>query len=128
LHRRASAWYAQQDYLADAIHHALLAGAFTAATELIERIWPVLWEHGTIATLFAWMQALPADSAAALWGRPSLYVSYAWGLALMGQIAAAEASLRQVEVTLQPAAGAAAAELQTLLGRAATPRHWRNKP
>lgn len=122
LHRRASAWYAQQGYLADAIHHALLAGAFAEAAELIERIWPVLWEQGAIATLFAWMQALPADSAVALWGRPTLYVSYAWGLALTGQMAAAEAALRQVEATLQQAVGETGVERQTLLGRAAALR------
>lgn len=118
LHLRASAWYAQQGYLADAIHHALLAGAFAEAAELIERLWPVLWEQGATATLFAWMQTLPADSATQLWDRPALYVSYAWGLALTGQMAAAEAALHQVEATLQPAAGEAPAERQTLLGRA----------
>jgi LuxR family maltose regulon positive regulatory protein len=118
LHRRASAWYAQQEYLADAIHHALLAEAFAEAAELIERIWPVLWEQGAIATLFTWMQALPANSAATLWGRPTLYVSYAWGLALTGQIAAAEAVLPQVEATLRQAAGDAGASPHSLLGRA----------
>lgn len=122
LHRRASAWYAQQGYLADAIHHALLAGAFAEAAELIERIWPVLWEQGATATLFAWMQALPADSATRLWGQPSLYVSYAWGLALTGQMAAAESALHQVEATLQQAAGEAEVARQTLLGRAAALR------
>lgn len=119
LHRRASAWYAKAEYLADAIHHALLAGTFDMAAALIERAWPALWDQGAIATLFAWMQALPTDDAAsALWGRPTLYVSYAWGLALTGQIAAAETVLRQVEATLAQPGAVTAPEPQTLLGRA----------
>ena len=105
LYRRASVWYAHHDYLADAIHHALLGADFTYAAALIEQVWPPLWNQGAMATLFTWMQALPVSSAPQqrLWGQPALYVSYAWGLALTGQIEAAEASLRQVEATLQPA-------------------------
>lgn len=128
LHHRASLWYAQQGYLVDAIQHALLATEFAYAATLIEQVWPTLWNQGAIATLFNWMQALPlVDSpVAALWGRPSLYVSYAWGLALTGQIVAAEASLQQVEATLNAPSGNAgtanAARSPTpdlLLGRAA---------
>lgn len=118
LHQRASAWYAQQEYLTDAIHHALLAGAFAEAAELIERVWPVLWDQGATATLFAWMQALPADDdLVTFWWRPGLLVSYAWGLALTGQMAAAEAVLRQVEAPLQQAGDAAAPAQQMRLGR-----------
>ena len=131
LHHRASLWYAQQGYLVDAIQHALLATEFASAATLIEQVWPTLWNQGAIATLFNWMQALPVDDApvAALWGRPSLYVSYAWGLALTGQMAAAEASLQQVEATLAASSGkdgaANAIPFSThdlLLGRAAALR------
>ncbi len=126
LHHRASQWYAQQGYLVDATQHALQAADFVYAAALIEQVWPTLWNQGAIATLFNWMQALPAPplAAAPLWGQPSLYVSYAWGLALTGQIEAAEASLRQVEATLQQEK--VTAETTTphnlLLGRAAALR------
>jgi len=126
LHHRASLWYTQQEYPADAIQHALHAADFARAAALIEEVWPALWNQGAIATLFNWMEALPADGAsdAALWGRPSLYVSYAWGLALTGQIEAAEARLQQVEATLQhPGAEAAETPMHhMLLGRAAALR------
>lgn len=121
LHRAASLWYARHDYLADAIHHALLGADFATAAALIEQVWSTLWNQGAIATLFMWMQALPLPDAlaATLWGQPGLYVSYAWGLALTGQIEAAEAALRQVEAILQPT-GLAATTVQhdLLLGRA----------
>ncbi len=122
LHQRASLWYAQQEYLADAIQHALLATNFAYAAELIEQVWPALWSQGAIATLFNWMQALPADI---LPMRPGLYVSYAWGLALTGQIEAAEGCLHQVEAALQRTgtAAAAASPMHNIrLGRAAALR------
>jgi len=127
LHHRASLWYAQQEYFADAIHHALLATDFAYAATLIEQVWQTLWNQGATATLFTWMQALPADASpgTALWGRPSLYVSYAWGLALTGQIEAAEDCLSWVEETLQPTGSEATAATPThniLLGRAAALR------
>ncbi len=131
LHQRATRWYAAQGYFVDAIQHALLGADFARAAALIEQVWPTLWNQGAIATLFNWMQALPVDGLpeATLWGQPSLYVSYAWGLALTGQIEAAETCLQQVAVTLSPkgdaqqvAPEAAAATHKTLLGRAAALR------
>ena len=145
LHRRASLWFAQEEQLPDAIQHALLAADFLGAAVLIEQAWPTLWDQGAIATLFNWMQTLPdsdlpdsdllgGDSLDAdlpnnaLWERPSLYVSYAWGLTLTGQIEAAEACLQQVEATLQHTRAKAnaptiqSATQSTLLGRAAALR------
>lgn len=121
LQQRASLWYEQEGYIADAIHHALLGTDFPRAARLIEQVWSTLWNQGAIATLFAWVQALPAGMVLVY---PSLYVSYAWGLALTGQIEAAEAVLGQVEATLQALIAEAAATTtpQILLGRAAALR------
>lgn len=128
LHHRASVWYGQQAdlvdgyeqqaYLADAIGHALLSKDFAHAAALIERAWPALWNQGAMTTLFGWMENLPADDAGdnSLWGQPGLYLSYAWGLGLTGQLAAAEHCVRQVESTLQSLEVPAA---PLLLGRAA---------
>lgn len=121
LHQRASLWYEQEEYVADAIYHALLGTDFPRAVRLIEQVWSTLWNQGAIATLFAWVQALPEEMVLLC---PSLYVSYAWGLALTGQIEAAEAVLYQVEATLQAliAEAAAASTSHILLGRAAALR------
>jgi len=125
LHGRASRWYAQNGYLADAIQHALLAADFPYAATLIEEAWPTLWNQGAIATLFTWMQALPPSDTPdkPLWNRPNLYISYAWGLALTGQIEAAEGCVQEVTVTLQQmdTTGTTVAH-ETLLGRAAALR------
>jgi len=121
LHQRASLWYEAADYVADAISHALLGAAFPRAAQLIEQVWSTLWNQGAIATLFTWVQALPA---ALLLICPSLYVSYAWGLALTGQLEAAEAVLGQVEATLHALIDEVAlrATPHLLLGRAAALR------
>ncbi|MCB0186851.1 MAG: hypothetical protein KDE31_21440, partial [Caldilineaceae bacterium] len=121
LQERASLWYAQQDYLADAIHHALLGTDFPRAAMLIEQVWATLWDQGAIATLFKWVQTLPEVMVLTC---PSLYVSYAWGLALTGQITAAEATLGKVEAILQgPVADRVVTSTRhLLLGRAATLR------
>lgn len=61
LHQRASRWYAQQEYFTDAVQHALLAADYEYAAALIEKVWPLLWNQGAIATLLSWMRALPAE-------------------------------------------------------------------
>jgi LuxR family maltose regulon positive regulatory protein len=98
LHSRASIWYEQQGLLADAIQHAMRAADFPRTVDMIEQSWPATWNHGAVATLINWVQALPPEVLVA---RPSLAISYAWALALAGQIEAAEAGLRQVEAMLQ---------------------------
>lgn len=135
LHYRASLWYDQNGFSTDAIQHALLSTNFVYAAKLIEEAWSALWNQGTIATLFDWMKALAAESFPndpsdnitspedAYWGRPSLYVSYAWGLALTGQIEEAEASINEIETTLkqpwdQSETNRASLTHNTLLGRA----------
>lgn len=122
LHGRASRWYAQQGLLADAIHHALRAADFPRVAELIEQSWPATWNQGAVATLLNWVRLLPAP---VLLARPNLAISYAWALALAGQIETAEAELQQVETTLQPT-GAEVAYTphtrDTLLGRVAALR------
>ncbi|MFO7631389.1 MAG: LuxR C-terminal-related transcriptional regulator [Caldilinea sp.] len=101
LHSRASAWYAQQELLTDAIHHALSAGDFAHTADLIEQSWQATWNQGAIATLLAWVQALPRETLIA---RPDLAISYAWALALAGKIEEAESCLHQVEAALRAVA------------------------
>ena len=122
LHRRASAWYAENKLFTDAIRHALLAADFARTAELIEQIWPTTWNQGNVTILLNWVQALPP---AALIAHPALWVSYAWALAFTGQIEAAQASLHQVEAMFQATAaepGAPPSARNTLLGRAAALR------
>jgi LuxR family maltose regulon positive regulatory protein len=120
LHGQASVWYEQQGLLADAIHHALRAADFPRMAELIEQSWQAVWNQGAVATLLNWVHALPSE---ALVARPGLAISYAWALALAGQIEAAEAGLQQVEALLQGAGAefeVASTARNTMLGRIAS--------
>src|SRR6185437_1462110 len=57
LHQRASAWFAQQDHLEEAIGHALAGGAYGQAADLIGRAARALAARGETGTLSAWLRA-----------------------------------------------------------------------
>ncbi len=94
LHQRASAWYAANDFAADAIHHALAARDWARAATLILGETGTMLTRGEIVTLLKWLKALPDDSVR---GNPELCLSYSWALILTGQLDAAETYLAQAE-------------------------------
>jgi LuxR family maltose regulon positive regulatory protein len=97
LYGRASDWYGQNGLVAEAVHHAQLAGRHERAAEIVEEnAWSMV-QHAEMTTLREWIQALPADSVAA---RPWLRIYYAWVL-LFQESEAAEVQLRAVEQHLQ---------------------------
>jgi LuxR family maltose regulon positive regulatory protein len=77
LHRRASAWYAENGYLEDALHHALTAGDTTTAVDLVvkHRHEPLNQERGQ--RLERWLNLLPKE---AVEGEPQLLLAKAWVL------------------------------------------------
>jgi LuxR family maltose regulon positive regulatory protein len=75
LHQRASAWFAQQDLLEEAIDHALAGGCYERAADLIGRAARALATRGEMQLPSAWLRALPE---AALRARPQLCIMYAW--------------------------------------------------
>jgi len=81
LHRRASAWFEGEGQTAEAIEHALSAGDFGQAANLIEQIAESAMMHSEIATLQKWVETLPDD---VLRSRPFLNMFYAWVLLLSG--------------------------------------------
>ena len=100
LHRRASAWYEQNDLPSDAIRHALAAKDFERAAELIELAWPAMDLSYQSATWLGWAKALPDELIRA---RPVLSLGYAWALLDGGELEASEARLRDAERWLEPA-------------------------
>jgi LuxR family maltose regulon positive regulatory protein len=118
LHGRASDWYGRNGFIADAYHHALLAGHHERAAEIVEEnAWSMVL-HAELATLKKWIQALPADSVSA---RPWLRIYYAWAC-FFSESEAAEAQLQAVERQLQVGGVIAlAAEMQ---GHIAAIRAW----
>jgi len=94
LHRRASEWYEQNGLTADAIHHALRAGDFDRAADLIEWAIPEMGRSRQESTLLGWLKALPDE---VLQVRPVLSVHYVGALLQNGQLDGVEERLRDAE-------------------------------
>jgi LuxR family maltose regulon positive regulatory protein len=101
LHRRASEWYEHNGSAVDAIRHALAAGDFERAADLIERAIPVLRRSRQEVTLLGWMKALPDELVRC---RPILSVHYVGALLNCGELAGVEDRLRDAERWLEPKA------------------------
>jgi LuxR family maltose regulon positive regulatory protein len=97
LHLRASEWYAQNGFDAEAIEHALRADEFERAAHLIEAQADALWGKGEHAKLRDWLAELPFELACS---KPSLCVYHAWYLFLSGEQDAVERTLQAAEQTL----------------------------
>jgi LuxR family maltose regulon positive regulatory protein len=108
LHGRAGDWYRQNGFIADAVHHALLAGQHERAAQIVEEhAWSMV-RHAEFATLKRWTQALPSDFFSS---RPWLRIYYAWAL-FFSDSEAAEVQLQAVEQQLQAGGIARPAEMQ----------------
>src|SRR5437667_2985843 len=91
LHRRASEWYEQHGSAADAIRHALAAGDFARAADLVELAVPAMARSRQEATVLGWLKALPDEL---LRCRPVLGVAYAHVLLASGEREGVEERLR----------------------------------
>lgn len=98
LHRRAAAWYARNGFVVDAVNHALSAGDFNEAAELIEQHAYSFLTRGELATLLKWIDALPADLARR---RPLFLLAKAWALTFAGAAGQIETLLRLVETQIE---------------------------
>ena len=98
LHQRASRWYADHDFQAEAIRHALAAADWDNAARLILHAGDELLKHGETATLLHWYNALPDEFVRA---RSDLCLSYSWSLIFAAQLDKAEACLQEAEQLAQ---------------------------
>ena len=88
LHERAAGYFERLGLESEAIDHALAAGSVDRAIRLVERAARPTFEAGELATLLAWLDALPADRVAL---SPELNSLRAWALFETGQVGAAVA-------------------------------------
>lgn len=95
LHRRASDWFANGGYPAEAIEHALAANDAELAANLVEMQGPAMLRARREATLLAWLSRLPETIVRE---RPTLTVGHAWTLLLHGRLAEAEERLQDVNL------------------------------
>lgn len=97
LHAKAAEWFEAAGSPEEAIGHALAAGKFDRAAQLIEHAWEAPLHAGQIVTVQRWLDALPV---AALDARPLLRAAYGWTLVLRGRHAEAEPQVLAAEAAL----------------------------
>jgi ATP/maltotriose-dependent transcriptional regulator MalT len=83
LHRRASAWYAGQGLIEQAIEHALEAGDVSGATSLVEAQFLPAFEQEQLVQMDYWLRLLPEEQ---IQGSPCLLVARMWILQAHGQL------------------------------------------
>ncbi len=94
LHQRASEWYEAQGLIAEAVHHALVAGDVSRVARLVGGNALAMLEHGDLAIIKSWLEALPD---AAVRDEPWLSIAQAWMWAFAGQSGAVEPLLQDAE-------------------------------
>ena len=94
LHRRAYAWHRDHGSVDEAIQHAVEAGAFAEAGELIAIYWVYYTNVCRFATVLGWLERFPDE-----WLREStsLKLVEAWVLSLSAQRDRASEAIAEVE-------------------------------
>jgi len=100
-HKRASAWYEQNNQLAEAIRHALAGGDFERAAGLIEKAYPAMDSSFQSGTWLGWVRKLPDEVVRA---RPVLSFDYARALMDRGEFEAGKSWLEDTEQRLEGSA------------------------
>ena len=99
LHRRAGLWYRQNELHGEAIEHAITAGDYDSAVEIIEKqAWFFLMKQGVTTVIVDWMNRLPEEIIA---GHPRLNLTYAWALFIHLKIDRIEDYLKPAEAALE---------------------------
>jgi LuxR family maltose regulon positive regulatory protein len=102
LHRRASGWYEQNGEPSEAIRHALAAGDFERAADLVELAIPAMRRNRQEAAVRDWLELLPDDVVRV---RPVLSVGFAGTLLSLGEYEGVEGRLRDAERWLDTMTG-----------------------
>jgi len=95
LHKNASRWYADNDYISEAIDQSIAAMDFQNAAHLVELTFMNRMIRGEdFATMLDWLKALPEEM---ICSHPSLCIMYAWMHSLTYQLERAESLIQFVE-------------------------------
>ncbi|MAT97447.1 MAG: hypothetical protein CL608_09920 [Anaerolineaceae bacterium] len=109
MHVQASAWYAQHDFIDQAIEHALAGEDFTRALHLLDSEAEALWGRDEHIKLRRWLDKLPGTQVCS---KPNLCVIHAWSLFATGEQEKAARRLDLAEQALGTNAAEEAANLQ----------------
>ena len=125
LHLRASEWYEENAFVAEAVRHALFAGDHERAALLMEQGIGQTWYRGEVVTLLGWLRKLPEEE---MRRRPLLLIWYAAGLMLVGRLDGVASLLGEADRALgegpgeEPRPGAEDADPEHLFATAAAVR------
>jgi LuxR family transcriptional regulator, maltose regulon positive regulatory protein len=94
LHRRAYGWFRDHGMTEEAISHAIEAGAFAEAAELIEASWVSYANSARYDTVLAWIRRFPSEMRSTSAG---LLLAEAWMLALSARKEETQRAIAAVE-------------------------------
>ncbi len=94
LHRRASQWYEENDFLIEAVEHRLAAGDYDNVIRLIEQHAGEIFQRSQLNTLIRWWAQLPRELVTS---RSKLCMIYAWVWLATGHPEEAEICLQVIE-------------------------------
>lgn len=116
LHARASAWFAAQELVEEALTHALAADDGPRAARIVEQHRHTLLNREDWCTLVEWLEMLPQEL---IHQRPALLLTQAWRQQWLWQYATMPSILQEVEQLIARGAGdLTASEKQILRGEA----------
>ena len=105
LHRAASAWFAEQGLIEEALHHALAIKDLDLAARLMAGGFCAVLNREDRSTLERWLRLLPEDF---IKRSPWLLMMEAWALQFSWQLSAVAKLLGQIEALLDEGGEAAA--------------------
>lgn len=91
LHQRAATWYEQAGMMNEAIAHALAAGDYVRAVQLVEKIALPMILKAYLKTVEDWLQAIPLEY---LSESPRVNMAFAWMHLIRGNVERAAPNLQ----------------------------------
>jgi LuxR family maltose regulon positive regulatory protein len=95
LHNRASQWYEENGFVAEAMSHALAAMDVARIVRLAKEKAATMLSRSELVTLLSWLDILPQALAHS---RPRFALLQAWAMVLTGQLQAVETHLQEAEL------------------------------
>ena len=94
LHRRTYAWHREHGNTGEVIEHAIEAGMYTEATDLVAESWTEFANAGRHATVLTWLRRFPEATRS---GDLRLLLAQAWVQAMSGQRVEAAGTIARAE-------------------------------
>ncbi|MCP4404452.1 MAG: hypothetical protein GY801_45015 [bacterium] len=109
LHARAAAWFAEHDFIDEALHHALTAGDIPSATRLVAQHRHELMNRERWPQLERWLNRFPREI---LEHSPELLAAKAWIYTIQARLPEVISLLERIEPQLAEMDDSASAPLQ----------------